>query len=195
VGALAPGSYRYSQRGPAVTFTVPTDWVLTEAMSRHFGLRPAAFVAENSVRIWYDMRVASRDPSCPETPDPAFGHTLAERLEAFRTRPGVVASAPEPIALGGLAGHWIDLRLDEAWTEPCPFTEGMAAATLFTDDLVPDDPAFWGFGGYDERMRIIVLDDGAGSAVLITVDAMDTGTFGSLVAAAMPVIETFEFER
>lgn len=193
-GVLAPGSYRYSQRAPAVTFTVPKDWVLTESMALHFGLRPVAFVADNSVRTWYDMRVASRDPSCPEAPDPEFGHTAADLLDAFVGRPGVVSTAPEPITLGGLEGHWIDVRVDEAWTEPCPFTEGMAATTLFTDDRVPDDPAFWGLGGYDERMRMIVLDSGAGNSVLVTIDAVDETTFDDLLAASMPVIETFEFE-
>lgn len=190
---IVGGDYRYDLTEPEVTMTVPDGWLLTETFPRHFGLRPTEFLAENSVRTWYDMRVASRDATCPEAQDPAFGHTAPDILEAFVTRPGVVATTPEPLDLGGLDGHWFDVRVDAAWSEPCPFTGDAPATTLFVHDEVPDENAFWGLAGLDERMRIFVIDDGAGSNILITIDAVDEATFDRLLAAAMPVIATFEF--
>jgi hypothetical protein len=191
--AIVPGTYAYDLAAPAVTLAVPDGWLMTETFPRHFGLRPTGLPSENSLRTWYDMRVASRDPACPEAPDPAFGHTAADLLAAFTSRPGIVATAPEPVVIGGLAGHVIDVRLDEAWTEACPFTVGLPAATLFVDGDVPDENAFWGLGGTDERMRIYVLDDGAGSSVLITVDAVDATTLDVLVDAAEPVLASYDF--
>ncbi len=188
------GSYIYDLAQPAVTFTVPEHWLMTETFPRHFGLRPDNFVAEDSIRTWYDMRIAAKDGACSEAPEPGLDHTAADLLADFIARPGLEATTPRPITLGGLGGHWVDLDLADGWTTPCPFTDGVAAVTLFVDDAVPDENAFWGVSG-PGRMRLFVLDDGVASNVLITIDSAGGASFDDLVAAAMPVIETFDFVR
>ena len=162
-------------------------------------MRPAAFESSSSVSTWYDMRIAAKDAACTEQPEPGVGHTASDLVADFTTRPGIVATTPEPVSVGGLEGQSFDLALSPDWTATCPqFPELGAGVPLFIDDL-PDDllvngNPYWGVSG-TERLRMIVLDDGHGSTVLITLTAPDAATFDRLVAVTMPVIDTFAFDQ
>ena len=174
---------------------IPDGWWLTVEVPWGFGIRPEAYTVDEGLRAWYDMRVTMNDAECTEAPDPAIGHTADDLIGAWSARPGIVATAPQPISVGGLEGSWIDIHLAPDWTGTCPFDTTQPGVTLFTDA----DPAsgngtpFWGISG-DEHLRIIALDDTAGSTVLIVLDTLTRETFDGLVAESMPVVDTFEFE-
>ena len=174
---------------------VPAGWWLTAEVPWGFGIRPEAYTVDEGFRVWYDMRATVNDPDCPEARGP--GHRTRGRpisIAEFTTRPGVVATAPQPISIGGLDGQWTDLSLDADWTGTCPFDPTLPGVTLFTDE----DPAsgegtpFWGISG-TERLRIIALDDTKGSNVMIVLSATDADRFDAMVPEVMSVIETFEF--
>ena len=63
---LDAGTYVFDNATPNVTMRVPAEWYLSEAMPRHFGLHPDNVLDSESVRVWYDMRVASGARDCPE---------------------------------------------------------------------------------------------------------------------------------
>lgn len=191
---LDPGTYIHDRSDPAVTLDVPPKWWLTAVVPWGFGIRPEAYTVDEGFRVWYDMRATLDDPDCPEAADPTIGHDAADLIAEFTARPGIVATAPQPISIGGLDGQWTDLTLDPAWTGTCPFAPTVPAVTLFTDA----DPAsgegtpFWGITG-TERLRLIALDDTKGSNVMIVISGTDRDQFDALLPEAMPVIQTFEF--
>jgi hypothetical protein len=189
---LDAGAYVYDFALPHVTLRVPASWYLSEAMPRHFGLHPDDVLVDESLRVWFDMRVASPDPACPEEPASGVGHSAADLVTAFRANPGVVATAPEPVSIGGLDGQVIDVGLAPSWKAACPFTNGAPSVPLFLDDNVPDEPAFWGITG-PERLRLMVLDDRNGSNVVVMIDSTSGTTLDALEATAKPVLDTFRF--
>lgn len=192
---LAAGTYEYRETAPSTSFTVADGWNVTWTMPRHFGLRPlAAASSDDTISVWYDMRLSATGPECAEEPLAGVGHTAADMVDGLTTRAGLVTTTPEPITVGGLDGQWFDVRLAHDWTIPCPFTDGVPSVTMFLDDEVPDEPAFWGVSGPDERLRFIVLDDGGGSNILLVVDATTPASFDALIDEAMPLFETFRFE-
>lgn len=192
---LDPGTYVHDAAKPALTLTVPAGWWLSTEIPNTFGIRPEAYTSDEGIRTWYDMRVAVNDAACTEAPDPTIGHTADDLIAAFTSRPGIVATDPQPISIGGLEGQWIDLHLSPDWTATCPFDPSLGpSVTLFTDadPANGDNTPFWGVSN-TEQLRIIALDDRAGSSVLIIVNAVEA-TYDTLLAESMSVIDTFEFD-
>ena len=193
--ALDPGTYVHDLTPPRVTFTVPSGWWLTTDFAPGFGIRPEAFQTDEGLRVWFDMRLTVNDAACTEAPDPALGHTVDDLVTGFTTRPGVVATDPQPVSIGGLDGQWFDLQLAPDWSATCPFDPSQPGVTLFTDadPASNDNSPFWGVSG-DDRLRLYVLDDTAGSTVMVVINTIDASTFESLLAEAQPVVDSLEFE-
>ena len=190
---LEAGQYIYEDAFPHVTFELPQDWYLDEAMPRHFGIRPKDMAEEDTFIVWFDMHLASRDPSCPEQPRAGVGHAASDLEGSFHANPGVVSTRSVLAGVGGLPGHSFDVWLAPTWKGTCPFSDGHPTVPLFVDDDVDGEPAFWGVGG-KERIRMYVLDDQHGSNVLITFDSASGTTVDAIEAAAMPVLKTFHFD-
>lgn len=189
---ILAGDYEFRETEPNTRFTVGDGWSVAATMPRHFELRSALLPDDDMLTAWYDMRLSASGPECAEAPEPGAGHTAADIVTGFTTRDGVAATTPKPITVGGLQGQWFDLRLDPAWTTPCPFTDGVPSVPLFVDADVDGEPAFWGIST-DERERMIVLDDGAGSNIIVMIDSTAGKTFDRLVDVSMPVIDSMQF--
>ena len=117
----------------ALTWTVPDGWINVEDWPAFFQLRPAD--AEDgrwssSPRTW---SISDQAEPCAEVQDPTIGTTAADIATWLSTAPGVVATDPQPVTIGGLDGFRIDICLDPAWTEPCPWSEDRPVRTLFVD--------------------------------------------------------------
>lgn len=189
---LPAGTYEYRETTPYTAFTVDDAWQVAWTMPQHFGLRPAELPTGDLLTAWYDMRLSSLGPECAETPLEGAGHTAADIVEGFTTRDGVDATTPKPITVGGLQGQWFDVQVAKGWTQDCPFTPDLPGVTLFLDAGVDGEPAFWGISE-GERERFIVLDDGAGSNVIVMIDSTAGKTFDQLVEVSQPVIDSMRF--
>lgn len=154
--SLAAGVHVYAANGGRTTFTVPDGWSVPTRGELDFSLAPVGRPADEGVRVFYDIRVASKDDACAETPEPGIGSTTTEIIDDIAANPGVAAGASEPITIGALDGHAIDLALAAGWTRSCPFRGDLAAVPLVVDTL-PGVGPFWGLSA-DERIRIIVLN-------------------------------------
>ncbi len=190
---LDAGTYVFDNATPPVRMELPAEWYLSEAMPRHFGLHPDDVLDAESLRVWYDMRVASGAHDCPEEPAVGTGHTALDLIEAFESDDRLVATTPERISIGGLQGNVISVGVAPGWKQDCPFMKGVPTVPLFLDDNVADEPAFWGVSG-PERLRLMILDDGRGSNVIVMLDSTSGKTLDGLEATARPVLDTFRFE-
>lgn len=190
--ALEPGTWRFDANGGGTTFDVPAGWRVPAWGPLDFALAPIDAAPDDTIRVFYDMRFAMQATGCPETRDPGIGSQAADLMAAITVLPGVQASAPEAITIGGLDGLMVDLAVAPDATGTCPFSDVVPTIPLVVD-TIPGEGPFWGIAR-GERKRLIVLDHPTGSNVVFIVDAIDGATFDDLVAAAMPVLETFRFD-
>ena len=140
-----------------------------------------------------EIAIASQDDACPEEPDPLIGRSAAEMTSWLTTAEGVVASDPVAVSIGGLDGTMVDLRMDPAWTETCPFSDGMPVAPLFVSPA-PDAGIHWVIA-QDAHMRIYLLDRGDGTALIIDVEAPDEDSYPAMLDEATDIVESIEFTR
>lgn len=192
IESMAPGTYTYFANGGGTTFTVPDGWAVPEFGPLDFALTPTDAADGDSIRVFYDMRIASKDATCPETQEPGIGATAADIVGDIVANPGIDASAPQPITIGGLEGLTVELALVDGWTATCPF-DPTTPTVAYIVDTVPTEGPFWGVGP-GNRQRLIVLDRPTLSNVVFLIESADGSTFDALVEAAMPVLQTFSFE-
>ena len=179
-------------RFDVLNYTVPDGWTNVDDWPDFFRLRPTGAPDTTIIELVRDVVITKQGELCSEVPDPNLG-TTAEDISAWlATAPGVVASDVQAVQIGGLNGARVDVSLDPAWTDTCPWSEGRPVHMLFTDR--PDAEGFsWALEtGF--RSRLYFLDVGPGRAILINA-AATTDDFDAFAAQAAPVIESFVFTR
>jgi hypothetical protein len=187
-----------------LTFTVPGGWAASADWPQSYDLVPAEMYPDSgdppaeSKGIYLHARPAAHaqsvdDTTCPVAEAQGVGHTVDDLIGWISRHPGLDAGEPTPITINGRVGQMIDVKLATDWTATCAgFTDGSPGALLFTEIGTPDDFS-WAIGP-DQRERIILLDIGGGQVVLIDISASQPAAFDALVADAMPIIQSFEFE-
>jgi hypothetical protein len=191
--SLAPGTYAFINNGGRTTFTVPDGWSVPTPGGLDFAIAPVDAVGDDTVRIFYDMRIAARDDACSERPEAGIDATAAAIVASLAADPELDVSTPDAISLGGLDGLLVNVKLAPTATRACPFTDEVPAVPLLVDS-VPGAGPFWGLTGFDARQRIIVLDHPAATNVVLLIDSVDGASFDDLVAASMPVLASFRFD-
>jgi hypothetical protein len=127
----------------------------------------------------------------PFTEAVGVGTGVDDIVAALRARPGVIATPPAAVTVGGYEGTLMDLRLDPAWTEGCTAPDGPVVGI----------PILRGPGGSGPTLgltanapvRMILVDVGGGRTMAIVVACAEPSTlalFDEQVAAAMPIIES-----
>jgi hypothetical protein len=86
---------------------------------------------------------------------------------------------PSSVEVAGLTGYQLDVSLADTWRESCPGD----AVWLFEGLYLRDQNKYRGHA----TMRLILLDLPDGGSILIAID-------GTQVDAAMPVVNSFEFD-
>lgn len=107
--------------------------------------------------------------------------------------PSLEVGAPTSITIAGTSGAVFDVALKEDWSRFCPVGGGVPV-------LRQGGKATEGSEGWDRRMvaaerwRLILLDVAQGKTLAIVIDDSSVPSrFDDLVAAAMPIVTTFEF--
>jgi len=166
------------------TFNVPDGWVNSTDTADFYGLFPdtAASKAEYGVsgNTGQGILVGIVDtPSlgiCEGVGD-TEGSTAAELVASLVADEALVTSAPVDVRIGSATGTRVDAHLDPDWSGNCADTEEPP-----TEDQK------------DYRGRFIFLDVPRGGKIMIVVDSIHAADFDTLLAEAMPIVESFEFE-
>ena len=187
VERLDAGTYHTQAFRPTLTFTVPAGWELVADTPSWIHLRPQG--AENQgLYVFRDAVAASQDPTCPTTPAAGVGTTSSELLTFLRALPGAVSGTPALVSVGGLRGSSLDLGIADGWSQSCPFAGGVPTVPLIMNAGIDR----WVLAG-SERLRLYLLDLAGGGNVVVDVDDFDGGGIDGLLAAAGPVIKSFQF--
>jgi hypothetical protein len=164
---------------PQFSYAVPDGW------SEHYET-PDVFMLPHdpsTITVYPSVAPHAQSASCTVTAA-EFGQTPATAVEWLTTTPGLVMTEPIPLTIGGLDGFMVDLSVAPGWTSDCS-PDGYVNTFLVPDLSVSPDTA----------ARYILLDRGDGRSLLIDLEMQDKATRNAVIAAAMPIIESFEFTR
>lgn len=132
LGPLDPGTYTTQVMNPGIRYTVPDGWVNAEDLPGNFQLYreddpQEGYLGGSYVGVYTDVRAPR---ACKEEPDPSIGSTPAELARWYAADPGLEATAPRPVTVGGLDGLVVDVPMARDWDGTCPFSKGRPVAPL-----------------------------------------------------------------
>lgn len=185
IGPLAAGLHSTANLLIPVTFQVPDGWTKELDVAGSFQLVSPA-MPSGHIGIRPDWAIAIQTECTPD-PEPGLGRTVDDLVAWLTEHPGLVATDPQPVEIGGLEGQVLDVSKDSEWSGPC---EGRV--WLFTHVGTIDDPGWWDAAD-GRRLRFYVLDAGDGHTATIHVETDDEASFEAFVDAATPIVESFDF--
>jgi hypothetical protein len=222
LGMVEPGTYPsqfFSPRVPlgedwradlgTLTWTAPAGWAGTDDWPANYGVMPADAYAEfwssdTQDPVWPDTVMVWARPAIVEGDACSFEHAIGggrspeELATALAAVPGIEATTPEPIDIGGRAGVTLDIRIADGWTGTCPdILDGRPFVPALAEHT--EDGYRIGLGGQDptvagrDPQRVIFLDIGAGDVVAITIGSLTDDGFAAFADEAMPIVESFRF--
>jgi hypothetical protein len=183
-GILPAGSHTTQSFAPGSTFRLPEGWVNDIDTNEFFGLFPdtpaneAAFARSGHPGQVIFMGFVDTPALgvCDGVGD-THGSTSAELVESLVADEGLVTSEPVEVTMGDLTGLRVDAHLDPDWTESCKPNSD--------DPPTKEDK--------DRRGRFVFLDIPGGGKLLMIIDSATSAGFEPLLAEAMPIVESFDF--
>ena len=189
-----------------LSYTVPTGWKVKEDASTSFVLHhlptvqvePATdtfifMIAQPRLAAAFeDWRGLWRVPRCAS----GVGSGADDIVGALRARPGVIASPPTAVTMGGYEGTLIDLRSCTDGPEAVRRRTDRASGSRSSADRSRGGRL--GRPGADAPVRLILVDVGDGRTMATVVACAEPSTlafFDAQVATAMPVIESSSSTR
>ena len=189
LGACSPGTHRSARLQPPLTYTVPEGWFIGDDPTE-YALRVGSDSATDGIFLFRDPLAHSQKPDCPVAADPKVGTSAKELTDWIARLPGLDATSPKAVTVGGLPGYLLDVRLAPTWTHTCPYSDGQPVVPLIVGSQPGSGPD-WSVGS--TGMRIWVLDAGENRRIWMDVEAGDRLTLDDMIQRATPVIESFEF--
>jgi hypothetical protein len=185
-GALAAGEHHTIAFEPAFRYDTPASWANPIDIEGVFEIFPdiPALSSNPYIEMLSDASIVAQDAGCPTGPDDSRGTGVQDWIDYLVTHPGLDASAPMPVSIGGAAGQSIDLSIS-ADAEPLCF--------IWSNDL--GQPAQFGIDP-GRRMRLAVIDV-RGMTVLIAIYGAASSTaegFAQELSEMRPFIDSIEFD-
>jgi hypothetical protein len=185
-GTLETGTHASAEFSPTLTFEVPAGWMTVDDNDDYYVLD----TADGSIVVQTGPTVASNEQDCAGLAASGRPRTVDAILDALASDPRFVTST-DPVTIGRVEGRGIDIQLAAGWTGTCEWSDGSPAALVLTA-AQPPGPLF-GIAG-SERARVILLES-AGDVIAISIDASDSSDLDDFLSQAIPVVESFEFDR
>ena len=184
----------------AISYTVPAGWAATADWPRDYFLEPADWYAENRGDIGQETRgiyvgshVAALEPGSDCAP--ALAGDVERSADAIGSwladHPALEAASPVAITIDGVEGVYVDGSLAATADAVCR-SAPTPVALLFGEDGLDQEGRAWG-ALEGQRARWILLDLEPGRPVLVIITAR-ADLYDALLAEAMPIVESFNFE-
>jgi hypothetical protein len=177
---LAAGRHPAANFAPAaglrLRYTVPEGWSSIVDTEFYLWLGRPNDPDTMGISVDRDVGAHSQARDCLDVPEPGIGTTPGELASWLATLPNVVSTTPIPMKIGDYAGMQLDVSVAPDSTDTCPqLSLGEGGGVALT-----------------AHSRYILLDLGPDHTMLIKVFGPDEARSSEIVAAALPVIESFE---
>lgn len=210
---LTAGRQASSRFVHSFSYTVPAGWAASWDTPKGYSLeRQSDYAGEGAFRsanvgptiyVFPDPEAAIQDESCDVTTQPGIGSSAGGLADWVADRPGILASKPVDIAIGGLTGRLVDVQEAPTFAKMCSPLDGWGDRQTMAIRYIAlvrgagpggqiSDRWEWGVDGL-QRQRYIFVDLGAGKTVAIVLDATSKA-FDQLVADAMPIVQSMTFK-
>jgi hypothetical protein len=171
---------------------VPTGWRNDEDLPGNFllyRLQDDQTVSGGSYLGIY-QNVAAAATNCLEQPQPGVDRTPKALVQWFRSVPGLVASPPQTVTLGGLTGYRIDIQVAKG-KEACSFDGGAAVGTpLITGG---GTSSLHHVAASDIDVRLIILGWEGGNVTLEITSAKELFPPGAYATTVRPILDSVHF--
>ena len=195
----APAATTYTSQAftPSTTVTVPGNWTVTMDQPDAMTLSPLITDGQSSpvptdvagIYLFRDVRAAMQDPACTTKPEAGVASDAKSLAGWVSARPGLTATEPEPVTIGGLSGYEVEASIADSWTSSCPFANGAPSVSLLAND---SGSIRWVVFG-TEKVRLAFLDVPGGGTVTVNTSATDGSIYPGLINEVAPVIASLEF--
>ena len=188
----------------ALQYEVPDGWANKADWPDSFTLTPAADYATvdasgdypgafHEITLLSHPAAALQNPACTPAEAKDVPATVDGLIGYIRGLPGIKATAPTPVTVGGLKGSFVDIQIAPDWKGSCLDDPGVLHAVYLTRQDVPND-AYQLDIMPGERQRVMFVDIGGLAVVGIVISASDATSFDDFTAQAMPIIESMTFK-
>ncbi len=177
----------------ALTFDVPAGWMVTADYPTEYNIEPRAGGADTGIYLRSDVVASSSSDPCAEVQDPSSGEDAASLTDRLVSLPGITATEPTAVSIGGLSGFTVDVSRDPSWTQICPAIDDKPFRLLYVDR--DEGKGFaWGLEE-NTHMRQYLLDLGDGRALLVDIEAPTLAAYEAILDDATEIVESMKFNR
>ena len=181
------------RRYGALTYSVPDGWHNTEDWPGYYRLAPVNASDGTNIFLASEVVVVSEEDHCAEVPATGVGESAEAIATWLASVTGLDTSTPTRETVGGLDAWAVDVSLDPAWTETCPFSDGAPVRGLFTDRAA-EEGFHWTIGP-EAKSRFYMVDLGDGRALMVEIAGTTAAEFDAFVADASTVVESMVINR
>ncbi|HEX8025344.1 MAG TPA: hypothetical protein VF484_03975 [Candidatus Limnocylindrales bacterium] len=173
------------------SYTVPEGWSNYEDNRTGYVLLRPVDPEQTGIFLFTDPRAHAQGSQCPFELAKGISGSAPAMTRWIESLPGLAVTNVRAVAIGGLHGTAMDLRIASSWKGRCP---GAAPDEVSVPLLVSatDTDFEWGFDR-GTHMRLYVLGIDADRALIVDVEAQDAATWADLVHQADPIVHTFTF--
>jgi hypothetical protein len=190
---FVPDGDPWRPRLGAMTYDVPAGWMATGDYPTQYNIESRAGGAGTGIYIRSEVVASSSADPCAEVQDPSIGEDAAALTERLVSLPGISATEPIEVSIGGLSGFRVDVSRDPSWTQICPAIDDAPARLLYVDRV--DGEGFsWGLEE-NTHMRHYLLDLGDGRALLIDIEAPTRAGYEAILDEATEIVKSMQFNR
>lgn len=186
-GNLTAGEHTSTAFSPSLTYLVPAGWQNTLDKARGYTLHPPGYTFD--LRVASEVAIPGQNAGCTPERKAGVGNAVADWSEFLTTHPGLTASTPEPVTVGGYAGVSIAFNVNSTWTATCPDSLG-PAVTIMTDGGNPPTRVVW----IDDQYTIFTILDVGGQTVIIDLESgPNPATSEQDKTTIQPILDSFRF--
>jgi hypothetical protein len=186
-GPLATGVVSTLAFRPHLTFTAPAGWANSLDRERSYTLKPA----DNGMffQVMSQVAIPEQNSACTAQRKAGAGTSVADFVKYLTKHPGLVASTPEAVTLGGYSGMKVSVHVRPDWTARCPTSIG-PAVELLTDTVAVPDRVVW----IDDQYTTLWIVDVAGTTVIARSESgPSAGADARDQARVQPILDSFKF--
>lgn len=193
LGRLDPGTYTTQVYEPTIRYTVPDGWVNGEDLPGNFLLYreedpQEGFEGGSYIGIYTDIRAPKR---CQEAWADGVGHTPADLARWYVQHPGLAASRPRRVEVGGLQGLMVDVPLHEEWQGRCPWSQGDPVVPVIIGSGVSE---LHHVSGEGLSVRLLLLSWNDTNVTIEITSVEDQHSRAEYLEMASPIIKSLRFD-